>query len=68
MPSARPGVIRAGLPKRMVGEIGAALHVVDAGAERAVALDAKRQPLDEADRMHRIEMAQHQDSRRVLPP
>ena len=64
----RPRAIRADLPKRMIGEIGAALHVVDAGAEGAVALDAERQPLDESHRMHRIEMAQHQDSRRVLPP
>ena len=64
----RPGAVGANLPKRMIGEIGAALHVVDARAEGAVALDPERQALDEAERMHRIEMAQHQDSRCVLPP
>ena len=58
----------ANLPKRMIGEIGAALHVVDAGAESTVTRDLERQPLDESKRMHRIEMAQHQDSRCVLPP
>ena len=64
----RSRAVSANLPKRMVGEIGPALHVVDAGAERAVAFDLERQPLDESHRMHGIEMAQHQDSRRVLPP
>ena len=58
----------AKLPERMIGEIGAALHVVDARTERAVALDPERQPLDEAHRMHGIEMAQHQDARLVLAP
>ncbi len=35
----RPRVIGADLPERVIGEIGAALHVVDARAERAVAID-----------------------------
>jgi hypothetical protein len=64
----RPRALGASLPKRMIGEIGAALHVVDARAESAVARNPERQALDEAKRMHRIEMAEHQDSRRVLPP
>ena len=58
----------AKLLERMVGEIGAALHVVDAGAEGAVALDPERQTFDESQRMHGIEMAQHQDSRPLLAP
>ena len=68
MPSG--GRVRHGahLPERVEGEIGAALHVVDAGAEGAVAVDAERQPLDESHRMDRIEMAQHQNPRRVLSP
>ena len=60
--------IGANLAERVIGEIGAALHVVDAGAEGAVALDPERQPLDESQGMHGIEMAQHQDSRCVLSP
>ena len=64
----RTRAIGADLPECVVGEIGAALHVVDAGPESAVALDLERQPFDEADRMNGIEMAQHQDSRRVLSP
>ena len=64
----RPCTISTNLAKRMVSEIGAALHVIDAGAEGAVALDLERQPLDESQGMHGIEMAQHQDARRVLPP
>ena len=58
----------ADLAERMVGQIGAALHVVDAGSEGAVTLDPERQALDEADRVHRIEMAQDQEARRVLSP
>ena len=58
----------AELPERVIGEVGAALHVVDAGTEGDVALDPERQPLDESDGMDRIEMAQHQDSRLVLAP
>jgi len=67
-PERGPGGIGAGLSERAAGEVGAAFHVVDAGAESAVTLDAKRQPLDESHRMHRIEMAQHQDPRRILTP
>ena len=52
----------------MVGEIGAALHVVDAGAEGAVALDPERQTLDETQGMHGIEMAENKDSRPILAP
>src|SRR5260221_1145824 len=52
----------------MVGEIGAALHVVDAGAESAVALDPKRQTFDKPQGMHGVEMAQHQDSGLLLAP
>src|SRR5262249_33973107 len=55
-------------PEGMVGEIGAAFHVVDAGAKGAVAIDPKRQTLDEPKWMNRIEMAQHEDPRRVLTP
>ena len=54
--------------KRAIGQIGAALHVVDARAERAVAFDPEWQPLDEPHRMHGVEMAQHQNARRVLAP
>ena len=68
MPSGGRAAVGAKLPERVVGEIGAALHVVDAGAEGAVALDPERQALDESHRMHRIEMAEHQDSGRVLAP
>ena len=39
--------IGAKLPECMIGEIGAALHVVDAGPIGAVALDPERQSLDE---------------------
>ena len=60
--------IGANLAKRMIGQIRAALHVVDAGAERAIAVDLERQPLDESHRMHGVEMAQHQNARRVLAP
>ena len=60
--------VGAHLPKRMIGEIGATLHVVDARAEHAVAVDPERQALDESKRMHCVEMAQHQDPRCVLPP
>src|SRR5256885_7662884 len=49
-----------------VGKIGAALHVVDARAEGAVAVNPKRQPLDESERMHG-EMTQHQNAGRLLP-
>src|SRR5258705_12124369 len=52
----------------MVSEIGTALHVVDAWAEGAVALDSERQALDESEGMNLIEVAQHQDSRRILAP
>src|SRR5438093_2959461 len=52
----QPRALSASLPKRMIGEIGTALHVVDARAERAVARDPERQALDESKRMHRIEM------------
>src|SRR5712691_1166430 len=58
----------AELPEGVVGEIGPALHVVDARAEGAVALDPERQAVDEAERVYRIEMAQHQDARRILTP
>ena len=54
--------------KRAVGQISAALHVIDAGAERAVAVDPERQPLDESERVHGVEMAQHQNAGRVLAP
>jgi hypothetical protein len=64
----RSCAIRANLAKRMIGEVSSALHVIDAGPECAVAIDLERQPRDESHRMHGVEMAQHQDSRRVLPP
>ena len=58
----------AKLPERMIGEIGSALHVIDARAESAVAVDLERQPFDETHRVHGIEMAEHQDSRFILAP
>src|SRR5439155_20531140 len=59
---------RTKLRERMVSEIGAALHIVNARTEGAVALDSERQALDESQGMNRIEVAQHQDSRRILAP
>jgi hypothetical protein len=58
----------AKLAKGVIGDVGAALHVVDAGTERAVAFDLERQTFDEAHRMNGIEMAEHQDTGSVLPP
>jgi hypothetical protein len=52
----------------MIGEIGAALHVVDSRTEGAIALNPERQALDEPERMHGVEMAEHQNARRLLPP
>ena len=60
--------VRAKLPERMVGEIGAALHVIDARTEGTVAFYPERQALDESHRMHGVEMAEHEDSRRILAP
>jgi hypothetical protein len=60
--------IDAKLPEGVVGQIGATLHVVDAGPESAVALDLERQPLDEAHRVHGIEVTEDQDARRILAP
>ena len=54
--------------ERAISQIGAALHVVDAGSVGDIALDAERQPLDETHRVHGVEMAEHQDARLVLPP
>ncbi|MEY9135549.1 hypothetical protein ABIE79_007016 [Bradyrhizobium diazoefficiens] len=54
--------------KRVMGDVGAALHVVDAGTERAVAFDLERQALDESQGMNGIEVAQHQDAGPVLAP
>src|SRR4051812_34874546 len=59
---------RTNLTKCMVGKIGTALHIVDARAERPIAVDPKWQPLDEAKRMHRVMVTEHQDARRVLAP
>ena len=64
----RPAVTGANLAKRAIGQIGAALHVIDARAEGAIAFDPERQPLDEPHRMHGVEMAQHQNAGRVLAP
>src|SRR4029077_2503562 len=47
----RTGTHRAELSEGVVGQMGAALHVVDAGAEGAVPLDPERKALDEADGM-----------------
>ena len=68
MPSGVSCASRTELAERVMGDIGAALHVVDAGAEGAVALDLERQAIDEAHRMDGVEMAQNQDARRVLSP
>ncbi len=59
---------RTNLTKCMVGKIGATLHVVDARTVGAIAVDPERQPLDEAERMHCVVMAQHQNARCVLAP
>ena len=49
--------------QRVVGDVAAGLHVVDAGPEDAVALAPDLQVLlDHADGMHGIEMGQHQDA------
>ena len=64
----RAFIVRAKLPERVVGEIGSAFHVVDARTERAVALYSKRQPLDKSHRVHGIEMAEDEDTRRILAP
>ncbi len=54
-----PGVVR---------HVGAALHVVDAGAEDAVALAPHLQRLlDHADGVHRIEMREDQDAGLLAP-
>src|ERR1700716_2615864 len=50
-----PFASRAELREGVISEIGAALHVVDAGAEGAIAFDPERQPLDEPKRVHGIE-------------
>ena len=52
----------------MIGEVRAALHVVDPGPERDVPVDRERQALDEAERMQRVEMAEDQDARLILSP
>src|SRR6516164_277128 len=64
----RIGAGRAELAESVIGEIGAALHVVDSRTESAVAVNPKRQALDEPERMHGVEMAQHQNARRLLSP
>jgi hypothetical protein len=64
----RPAAVGAELPEGMMGEIGAALHVVDPRTEGRVALDLERQAVDEAHRMHGVEMAENQNTRRVLSP
>src|SRR4051812_39860227 len=49
--------------QRVIGDVAAGLHVVDAGAEDAVAFAAHLELLlDHADRMDRVEMGQHQDA------
>jgi hypothetical protein len=50
-------------------DMGAALHVVDAGAEGAAALDAEGHARERAHRMHRVEMRHHEDAllRRIAP-
>ncbi len=68
MPSGARSPSAQSTPKGMMGEIGAGLHVVDAGTEGAVALDLERQPFDEAHGMHGVEMAEHEDAGLVLSP
>src|SRR5262249_24611595 len=54
--------------QRVVRDVAAGLHVVDAGAEHAVTLAADPEVLlDHADRMHGIEMRQHQDALALAP-
>src|ERR1700716_2688221 len=55
----------AKLRKRVVG---AALHVIDAGPEGDIALDPERQPIDESERVHGVEMAEHKYPRHILAP
>ena len=52
----------------MIGQISAALHVVDARTEGAVSLYPERQALDKSDRVHRIEMTENKNPGRILPP
>ena len=61
----QPGLLALAdqVAQRVVGDVAARLHVVDAGPEDAVALLADLQVLlDHADGMHGIEMRQHQDA------
>ncbi len=60
--------VDAELLERMKREISASLHVIDAGAEGAVAFDPERQSFDESEGMHGVEMTQDQDSGAVLSP
>ena len=54
--------------QRVIGDVAARLHVVDAGPEDAVALAPHLEvALDHADRMHRVEMGQHQDALALAP-
>ena len=48
--------------ERLISDIDATLHVADARAEGDVALDLEGKPLDEAGRMHGIEMAQDENA------
>ena len=61
----QPGLLALAhqVAQRVVGDVAARLHVVDAGPEDAVAFAADLQVLlDHADGMHGIEMGQHQDA------
>ncbi len=55
------------LAHRLDRQHRAALHVLDARAVAFVALAPDRQFRQRADRMHRVEMRQHQDARRRIP-
>src|SRR5262249_47676805 len=61
----KPGLLALAhqVAQRVVSDVAARLHIVDARPEDAVALTPDLEiPLDHADGMHGIEMSQHQDA------
>src|SRR5262249_37825793 len=53
-------------PEGIHGEIGAALHVVDAGTVESIAVAAARRGFERAERMHGIKVGKHEDTAAVL--
>ena len=57
------------MAERVIGDVGAGFHIVDAGPVDLVALAPNLQfVLDGADGMDRVQMRQHQNSRAVAAP